>query len=94
MKQVKIYQVKREYVMNYGFADYDLLIKLHGGIDFKKYEKVYDCQRLDNYTFDEVFHEFNINRPEDFHGHSLSISDIIVMDNTVAYTDFVGFVTM
>ena len=28
-------------------------------------------------TLEKMFTKFNINRPEDFHGHSLSVSDVI-----------------
>ncbi len=36
--------------------------------------------------------KFNIDRPEDFNGHSLSVSDIIVMNNEANYVDSYGFV--
>ena len=47
---------------------------------FADYEMVYDANvTVDNqeYLLDSLFSKFNINRPEDFTGHSLSVSDII-----------------
>ena len=38
-----------------------------------------------------VFVKFNLDRPEDFKGHSLSVSDVVVMDNKAYYVDTVGF---
>ena len=29
-------------------------------------------------TLEDIFERFNINRPNDFHGHSLSVSDVVV----------------
>lgn len=44
---------------------------------------------------DSLYAKFNLDRPEDFHGHSLSVSDVIVLkqNGQVAsyYTDSFGF---
>ena len=46
-------------------------------------------------TLDDIFERFNINRPNDFHGHSLSVSDVIVINRTAEtkayYVDSFGF---
>ena len=39
----------------------------------------------------QVFVRFNLNRPEDFKGHSLSVSDVVVMADKAYYVDTVGF---
>ena len=50
-------------------------------------------QELENLPefLDDVYREFNIERPEDFKGHSLSVSDVIVVNNhgekTAVYVD-------
>ena len=38
-----------------------------------------------------VFQKFNIDHPYDFKGHSLSVSDVVVMDDKAYYVDSVGF---
>ena len=44
---------------------------------------------------EDLYAKFNLDRPEDFHGHSLSVSDIIVLKQkgqiTSYYTDSIGF---
>ena len=38
-----------------------------------------------------VYQKFNIERPEDFKGHSLSISDVVVVGGDAYYVDRAGF---
>ncbi|MCL2774875.1 MAG: DUF3849 domain-containing protein [Oscillospiraceae bacterium] len=59
------------------------------------YELVYIAP-LDEYTtLDGIFHKFNFNMPDDFYGHSLSVSDIVVIQKngevTSHYVDSFGF---
>lgn len=53
------------------------------------------CAQNQSATLENLFEIFNINRPEDFTGHSLSVSDIIALkqDGVVSYhyCDNVGF---
>ena len=46
-------------------------------------------------TLEAIYEKFNIDRPEDFRGHSLSVSDIVVLnengENTAHYVDSFGF---
>ena len=43
-------------------------------------------------TLDELFEIFNIKRPEDFKGHSLSVSDVVELDGVNYYCDSMGWV--
>ena len=49
----------------------------------------------DNEVLEELFQMFNISRPQDFEGHSLSVSDIVALktDAVVSfhYVDSIGF---
>lgn len=61
-----------------------------------RYDKVYEAQAgEDDHTLDGIFCKFNINRPEDFKGHSLSASDVVVLNvdgtKTAWYVDRIGF---
>lgn len=38
-----------------------------------------------NQILDDIFHKFNMDRPNDFKGHSLSMSDIVVLDDDNMY---------
>ena len=46
-------------------------------------------------TLEALYEKFNIDRPEDFKGHSLSVSDIVVLhekgENSAHFVDSVGF---
>ena len=45
-----------------------------------RYDKVYESSVSENdNSLDKIFVKYNIGRPSDFHGHSLSTSDIIVV---------------
>jgi hypothetical protein len=44
-----------------------------------------------NKTLEDLFTKFNINRPADFNGHSLSVSDIVELDGKFYYCDNVGW---
>jgi hypothetical protein len=49
----------------------------------------------DNEVLEELFQIFNISRPTDYHGHSLSVSDVIAIKRngevSVHYVDSIGF---
>ena len=46
----------------------------------------------DSNKLEAIYNKFNIDCPEDFKGHSLSVSDIIVMNDEAHYVDSFGFV--
>ena len=91
-----IYQIKdgspgENYVfMNMSF------IESHG-MQIKKedYELVYVGELFGNMSLDDIFERFNIGRPEDFRGHSLSVSDIVVLNDgenvTAHFVDSISF---
>lgn len=90
----EILQLKKEKLRAYGFEDYDWAIE-HG---FKEddYEKTYEGEinsdGISNYMACELlFEKFNVNRPSDFKGRSLSVSDIVVLNGHKFYVESVGF---
>ena len=44
-----------------------------------------------NQILENIFIKFNISHPEDFKGHSLSMSDIVVLDNQTYLCDMIGW---
>ena len=61
-----------------------------------RYDKVYEAQAgEDDYTLDRIFCKFNFTHPEDFQGHSLSASDVVVLNidgtKTAWFVDRIGF---
>ena len=89
----EILQVKKDLIAKYGFDSYEWAMKKD--FDINHYEKVYEGEILDIANDDVIcevlFERFNISRPADFKGHSLSVSDIIVLDGRKYYTDRIGF---
>ena len=61
----------------------------------ENYNLVYSAPMKVDTTLESLYTEFNINRPVDFAGHSLSISDIVVLSdkgkNTAYYLDTTGW---
>ena len=90
-----IYQIKREFARDYLFEKYDNLQKRGLSVDSDHYELMYSAELTPADTLDSIYTEFNLNHPSDFRGHSLSISDIVVLRENekekAFYCDSVGF---
>ena len=77
----------------------DHLLKLGLTVDHKNYDLAYagHFEATDDTvrTLNEVYEKFNLDRPKDFTGHSLSVSDVIVLKQngelTAHYVDNFGF---
>ena len=91
-----IYQIKDDSLgENYAFMNMSF-IESHG-MQIKKedYKLVYVGELLGNTSLDDIFERFNIDRPQDFRGHSLSVSDIVVLNDgekvTAHFVDSISF---
>lgn len=64
-------------------------------VNVSDYESKYQGELKLGETLDTLYERFNIHRPEDFTGHSLSVSDVIVLesggDKKAFYVDSFGF---
>lgn len=59
----------------------------------KTYEGDIETDNTDKYEIlEEIFTLLNVNHPEDYKGHSLSVSDIVVLSNKKYYCDSYGWV--
>ncbi len=97
-----IYQVKRgEEYARLSFNSWNELKKFNIPFDKNNYEEVYggyvsDVSRSQGrgVILDNIYTKFNIDQPENFRGHSLSVGDVIVLeDNNVSsafYVDSFG----
>ena len=79
---------------DYLFRDFDFAEK--HGFDLQDYEVMYEDNIDDegegvSYTLNAIFIKFNINPPEDFKGHSLSVSDIVQLDDGFYYCNRIGW---
>ena len=97
--KIEIYQVRNDIsekhdisFMNYAYVTKE--IQVHGHTikrNLKQYyEKKYEFEKdYSNHTneeiLDELFYTFNMERPDDFKGHSMSTSAMVVFDDEKMY---------
>lgn len=91
-----IYQLKGgEDLRDYRFEPADRLKKNGLYVDRENYNRVYRGRLKADETLEDIYERFNLNHPQDFRGHSLSVSDIVAVksNGTIAayYVDRVGF---
>ena len=91
-----VMQLKNIRDVDYAFMDYEFARK--HDFKLKDYKEVYhsemyvDDGETTEHFLDSVFTTFNIFRPDDFNGHSMSVSDIIKLeDGRVFYVDSIGY---
>ncbi|MBQ7009001.1 MAG: hypothetical protein IJN05_07275 [Ruminococcus sp.] len=90
----EIYQIKSgEEYRDKRFTDYN---SLSASPVLEDYDLVYSgsMSELGVSNLEEIYAKFNLNHPEDFTGHSLSVSDIVVLHNEgdkYYYVDSVGY---
>lgn len=63
---------------------------------FDEYKNVYEGttekdKETDGQILENLFRIFNLERPHDFHGHSLSIGDIVVLNKQAYICDVFGW---
>lgn len=99
MADLEIYQLKEIPENRYRrWLGYDGLGKMGEMPQLSNYEKTYTTKLRDSPTPEQVREKFNHSRPQDFSGHPISTSDIIVFrtsNQAVAhYTDSNSFVRL
>ena len=87
-----IYQLKDgDETRDYRFEPYDRLQAAGLTVDRANYELVYTAPLVPGTSLDDIFTRFNIDHPKDFKGHSLSVSDVVVLhqdgQDTAHYVD-------
>ena len=91
-----IYQLARgDATRDLRFEPYDRLQATGHTVDRANYELIYTAPLEHGTSLEDIYTRFNIDHPKDFKGHSLSISDIVVLhqngENTAHYVDRIGF---
>lgn len=61
------------------------------GDDYKNlYESEIDStNKSNNQILEELFEKFNMAKPHDFHGHSLSVGDIVILEEGEFYQAYI-----
>lgn len=78
------------------FMSWDILTECCGGFDIQDYKEVYSSElqttiKDKELVLDKIFEQFNLRHPEDFKGHSLSVSDVVILDNEIYFCDSIGW---
>ena len=77
------------------FMDMDYLEREGIPVSRENYTLVYTGELKEGMCLEDIYMKFNIDHPADFTGHSLSVSDVVVLhqdgENTSHYVDSVGF---
>ncbi len=80
---------------DFAFRSYDELQKDNLSVDAVNYSCVYSGRLEEGQSLDNIYERFNLHRPLDFLGHSLSVSDVIVVhkdgNEQAYYVDSFGF---
>ena len=91
-----IYQIKGgDETRDLRFEPYDRLIAAGHRVDVKNYTLVYSAPLTPGTSLEDIYTHFNIDHPKDFKGHSLSVSDVVVLhqngQDTAHYVDSFGY---
>lgn len=77
------------------FMNSDFLEMKGIAITRENYDLVYTAPLEEGTSLEDIFTQFNIDRPEDFRGHSLSVSDVVVLhqngENSCHFVDSFGY---
>lgn len=97
----EIYQIPTgKRYLDIKFVDLSLLKSMGQLPDRLNYEKSYEGKvkkpnRETDYILEDIFATFNMKPPKDFKGHSLSVSDVVVLrtdkEAKAYYVDSIGF---
>ena len=91
-----IYQLKGgNETLDYRFEPLDSIHRNGLSVKPENYELVYEAPLTEKDNLESIYPRFNVDRPADFTGHSLSVSDIVVLHqdgkDTAHYCDRAGF---
>ena len=91
-----IYQLKGgPETRDYRFEAYESLQEAGLAVDRQNYDLVYTAPLDGKTTLEDIYRTFNLDRPADFTGHSLSASDVVVLNRSgkeeAHYCDSFGF---
>ncbi len=91
-----IYQIKGgNETRDLRFEPYDRLTAAGYRVDVKNYALVYSAPLTPGTSLEDIYTRFNIDHPKDFKGHSLSVSDVVVLhqngQDTAHYVDSFGY---
>jgi len=91
-----IYQLKDDDSLHYiRFEGLERLQAEGNRVERDNYDLVHEAPLKEGTTLDDLYYQFNMQHPEDFRGHSMSVSDVVVLhqgdEDKAFYVDRFGF---
>ncbi len=91
-----IYQLKRDdKTVDLRFEPYDRLTAAGHTVDMANYDRIYIADLAPGTSLEDIYTRFNVDHPKDFKGHSLSVSDVVLLhqngQDTAHYVDSIGY---
>ena len=65
--------------MDLRFEPYDRLTAAGHTVDMANYDRIYIADLAPGTSLEDIYTRFNVDHPKDFKGHSLSVSDVVVL---------------
>lgn len=94
LKNCRIWQLKPGSDILMRFIGYDEMVEKFGEPNMRDYEAVYDGE-VETNDLESIYAKFNVEHPEGFTGHSLSMSDVVELYDDAGsefhYVDRFGF---
>lgn len=100
--EYRIFQVKQDMKREFGFMGLDersevlntetiSLNQIYAQVYSGEVEVAGSERKAIVEALEKLFETFNIHRPADFHGHSLSVGDVVKLGETFYYCDSFGW---
>lgn len=86
-----IYQVRDARIRDVGFRSFDPARKVVRSDYHETYQGLLRDEMGDDDALNHLFRKFNMDRPADFRSYSLSMADVVVLDDRAYYCDTAGW---
>ena len=77
------------------FMNSEFLARHDLTVDLNNYARVYASDLKPGTTLEDLYTQFNLNHPEDYRGHSMSVSDLVILnqggETAAFFCDSIGF---
>jgi hypothetical protein len=77
------------------FMNSEFLARHDLTVDLSNYARVYTSDLKPGTTLEDLYTQFNLNHPEDYRGHSMSVSDLVILnqggETAAFFCDSIGF---
>lgn len=92
MHKIRIYQINKEHLREWGFKNYDWFSDHgHEKMDRDMYDLVWEGE-TEAQLLSDIYDDFNLYPPEDFKGRPMSTSDIVEREDGLYFVDSICFV--